>query len=128
MERVAYLDTHAVVWLYAGDLSLFPKKALRLIEDAEIKISPIVQLELQYLWEVERIKVKPEKILKALETNPGIKVCAEDFEKIVAASVHQSWTRDPFDRIITAQASLADAFLITKDESIHKHYKKTVWE
>ncbi len=128
MERVIYLDTHAVLWLYAGEISLFPAKALRLIEEADVKISPIVQLELQYLYEVERIKVAPERILNTLISAVNLKICSQNFEKVAAASLKQSWTRDPFDRIIVAQASLADAALVTKDELIRKHYKKAMWD
>ena len=42
-------------------------------------------------------------------------------------SVKETWTPDPFDRLIVAQARLLDASLITKDELIHKHYKKAIW-
>jgi PIN domain nuclease of toxin-antitoxin system len=38
------------------------------------------------------------------------------------------WTRDPFDRLIVAQASLFDAPLITKDADVHAHYRNVVWD
>jgi PIN domain nuclease of toxin-antitoxin system len=41
--------------------------------------------------------------------------------------VHQKWVRDPFDRLIVAQASANDAPLITKDEKIRRHYKRAIW-
>jgi PIN domain nuclease of toxin-antitoxin system len=37
------------------------------------------------------------------------------------------WTRDPFDRIIVAQATLKHSPLITKDETLRKHYKHCIW-
>jgi len=46
-----YLDTHVVVWLYSGELSLLSEKACQLIEENELLISPLVLLELQYLFE-----------------------------------------------------------------------------
>jgi PIN domain nuclease of toxin-antitoxin system len=41
--------------------------------------------------------------------------------------MHQKWVRDPFDRLIVAQASANDAPLITKDEKIRRHYKRAIW-
>ena len=56
-----YLDTHAVIWLYAGEIDLFPAKAKDAIEASELLISPAVLLELQFLKEIGRIKVSPSK-------------------------------------------------------------------
>jgi len=54
-----YLDTHVVVWLYAGDKKRFPAAVCKRIEDNELLISPIVLLELQYLKETGRLLVEP---------------------------------------------------------------------
>ena len=45
----------------------------------------------------------------------------------VEAAERLSWTRDPFDRLIVAQASLAGAPLVTKDRMIRKHFAKAAW-
>jgi PIN domain nuclease of toxin-antitoxin system len=39
-----------------------------------------------------------------------------------------TWTRDPFDRIITAQDMVSHAPLITKDGAILSHYKRAIWD
>ena len=53
MERAAviYLDTHILVWLYGGMVDLLSEKAKTLIESEDLVISPLVELELQYLFE-----------------------------------------------------------------------------
>jgi PIN domain nuclease of toxin-antitoxin system len=38
-----------------------------------------------------------------------------------------SWTRDPFDRLIVAQAAVRDAPLLTKDRAIRRRYRAAVW-
>ena len=45
----------------------------------------------------------------------------------IRQAIEQTWTRDPFDRIIVAQSKLADAPLLTKDNTIRKQYKKAFW-
>ncbi len=42
-------------------------------------------------------------------------------------SIKINWTRDVFDRIIVAQASIGDHKLLTRDRNILKHYKHAVW-
>jgi len=60
---VTYLDTHAVAALYRGDLSPFSAVALRVIDEEEdLRISPMVLLELEYLHEIKRIKVPARRI------------------------------------------------------------------
>ena len=127
MERLVYLDTHVVVWLYAGDLSVFSKRSCALIEESELTISPIVMLELQYLFEIGRTNVKPNRIIANLGESLGLKISTLNFEKVIQKSLKESWTRDPFDRIIIAEAKLAKFPLITKDRNIRKHYKMAVW-
>ena len=128
MEKLVYCDTHVIVLLYANELSLFPRQALRLLEHGNLFVSPVVLLELEYLYEVGKIKIDAEKIFKGLEKSIGLKTCHQDFSKIILESLKQSWTRDPFDRIIVAQASISKSSLITKDEFIHKHYSHAVWD
>lgn len=127
MEKLIYLDTHVVVWMYAGELSEFSSHLQETLAQNPLIISPIVLLELQYLLEIGRIKVGPEKIFKSLEKSVGLKICDLDFNKVVTESIKQTWTRDPFDRLIVAQAAIKKATLVTKDTTILKHYSKVVW-
>ncbi len=123
-----HLDTHVAVWLYAKELGLFSKRGLESIETNDLFISPMVTLELEYLYESGRIRVKSGVICDSLNQAVGLRVCDHSFAAVVRASLDQAWTRDPFDRIIVAQAKLADAPLLTKDSAIIKHYKKAFWD
>ena len=49
-----HLDTHVVVWLYAGRTDLLSAAAVEAIEEHSMAISPIVLLELEYLHEIGR--------------------------------------------------------------------------
>ncbi len=55
MENVVYLDTHVVIWLYSGNLELIPKPVQTILNLNDLLISPIVKLELEYLFEIKRI-------------------------------------------------------------------------
>ncbi len=128
MENIIFVDTHVVVWLYIGNIELFSKMALEKIRKKELFISPVVKLELRYLYEIGRINEKPEKILKSLNKEIGLKVSEDSFDDIINEAIKLSWTRDPFDRIITAHASINGVKLITKDASILSNYKHAIWD
>ena len=122
-----YLDTHLVLWLYAGSLDLISKEVLQAIDENELYISPIVELELQYLKEIQKIKKLPSEIIEALHKEINLKVCTKDFHSIIRESLSFHWTRDPFDRILVAHASLNKNSLLTKDDVIRAHYKHALW-
>jgi PIN domain nuclease of toxin-antitoxin system len=122
-----YLDTHILVWLYDGEVDLLSDKAKKLIEKNSLVISPIVKLELEYLHEIKRLKDNADKIFQYLNLNIGLELATDSFTDVVNKSIKEKWTRDPFDRIITAHARLSSLKLLTKDEKIHKHYNHAVW-
>ena len=123
-----HLDTHAVVWLYAKELSRFTRAGLESLEANELLISPMVALELEYLHETGRIQAKSRVICDSLEQAVGLRLCEGSFAPVIRLALDQTWTRDPFDRIIVAQAKLANAPLLTKDITIREHYKKAFWD
>ncbi|RME74691.1 MAG: PIN domain-containing protein [Chloroflexi bacterium] len=122
-----YLDTHVVVWLYAGLVDKFSQQARSLINEHEIFISPIVRLELQYLYEIQRLTVDANTIVSDLSSRIGLKVCDKPFNTVIVQALTSAWTRDPFDRIIVAQAELHHDVLISKDRTILEYYSKARW-
>jgi PIN domain nuclease of toxin-antitoxin system len=124
---VIYLDTHVVEATGQGKLQSLSKEARRLINrETEFRISPMVLLELEYLHEIGRIRVGARQVLSRFGTALPLRVCDLPFPDIALQAASESWTRDPFDRIIVAQARLAKAILITRDSLILAHYNKAV--
>lgn len=125
---ICYLDTNVVVWLGQGDLSRITTMARQHMESAELLISPIVLLELEYLYEVKRILLPSRDLHLKLEREIGIRVCDLDFPSIVNIALNEKWTRDPFDRIIVSQAKVKGlAHLVSADEEIRQWYPRAVW-
>ncbi len=123
-----YLDTHVVVWLYSGLTDRLSDLAKSLINDHELYVSPMVRLELQYLYEIERITVQSDIILTDLSNRIGLMVCGKDFNLIISQALGISWTRDPFDRLILASALLNGDLLLTKDINILSNYSYAKWD
>ena len=81
METI-YLDTHVVVWLFSKELNKISKKALDLIEESELLISPMVVLELEFLHEIGRLNYDSDTIVSSLAKTINLKVCKSSFENI----------------------------------------------
>ncbi len=122
-----YLDTHIVVWLYAGLIDKLSVRAVEAIENNQILISPIVQLELQYLKEIDRITAESSLIVESLNCSIGLKICDLSFFHVVTEAIDQNWTRDPFDRLIVAQSQARKLPLLTKDQTILEKCSLAFW-
>ena len=122
-----FLDTHVVVWLYARLYNKLSPLTEKLINDNDLYCSPMVKLELKYLHEIERITELPNPILDGLENEIGLRIRNIELNQLIDRSLEIEWTRDPFDRIIVAQANLEEAFLITKDNTILKNFDLARW-
>jgi len=122
-----FLDTHVIVWLYQKELDRFTAKALNILEDESLYISPSVLLELEYLYEIKRISENSKTIIDYLTGRIGLETDPVSFLPIAERARTMKWTRDPFDRIIAAQADFHDAGLLSKDRIILKYYSKAFW-
>lgn len=121
-----HLDTHVVVWLYAGDAERLAPVLPRLASSL-LTISPMVALELQYLHEVGRVTEPAEPVIADLIQRYGLQFSKVPFMRVVHRALTLSFTRDPFDRLIAAQAAVEDVPLLTKDASIREALPLAVW-
>ena len=123
------IDTHAALWFLAEDESL-SKKAKAIIET-----SPNIYISTASLWEIS-IKYSMHKLDIIL---PDLSIFIDDYIKQtysilnirpnhIKAVVDLPFIhRDPFDRMLVAQAKVEDMTLITCDQYIPKYPIKTVW-
>ena len=124
---MTYLDTHAAVMLYQGDTRRFSRETLQVLAaDDDLRISPMAYLELEYLREIKRIKISASRIVQVLQADLGMKICDLPFAAVVARALAEKWTRDPFDRLIVAQAKLHNATLVTCDREILRRYAQAI--
>ena len=125
---ICYVDTQVAVWLAEANLQKLSQKALALIQAADLRISPMAVVDLEYLYEIHRIIVTPQHILVKLNAEVGLNVCDHPFPIIAEVALRETWTRDPFDRIIVAHArSNGSAPLLTEDEVIRANYPNARW-
>jgi PIN domain nuclease of toxin-antitoxin system len=125
---IAYLDTNIVLFITHGELKRITKRAEQALERYDLLLSPMVMLELNYLFEAKRIVVRADTIFAELYNSLDLRICQVPFDRIVQTAAKESWTRDVFDRVIVSQAKANDeAPLITSDAVIASHYSNVIW-
>ena len=123
-----YLDTQVVVWLAAGAIDKISPAATESIRKSDLLISPMVLLELEYLYEIKRLLKPPLALLNQVDTQIGLAVADASFSAVLHTALFETWTHDPFDRVIVAQARTdGHALLATSDIKIRDNYPRAVW-
>ncbi len=125
--QIVHLDTHILIWLYEGHVERLTKATRRAIEKWTPVASAAAVFELEVLHEVGRRKNTAKKLISALSSEIGLEICNLPFRAVVDHALAEAWTRDPFDRLIVANAKAAGAQLVTADETILRHYSRALW-
>ena len=84
-------------------------------------------LELEVLSELRRIANDSAEIIADLGSEFGLTVASTPFIAVIEAARTFAWTRDPFDRLIVANAIADGARLLTADATILANFKDAVW-
>ncbi|TKK64138.1 type II toxin-antitoxin system VapC family toxin [Ilyomonas limi] len=123
------LDTHAFIWFLNGDSQL-PAAIKNLIADTSNKCF----LSIGSIWEIA-IKVSLNKLelqgdfnhIAGFLIDNDIEVLPITFEHIQRLLRLEFHHRDPFDRIIIAQALTENLTLATKDGIFYKYGVNITW-
>jgi PIN domain nuclease of toxin-antitoxin system len=110
---VILLDTNALIWVQQAH----PRTRKLIRSESSLYISPAILLELQFLQEAGRIRLK----------SAGIQAIVDDDRWLVddppatawfLKAAELGWTRDPFDRLIAAHAQLRGWRVATADRKL----------
>jgi PIN domain nuclease of toxin-antitoxin system len=99
-----------------------------LLDTEDLYIGSMVLLELQYLYEIGKIAFDGKTILAELQSDLGLRVLDQYWQAVCTAALQLSWTKDPFDRTITAQALVEGQRLLTRDRLIREHCSSAFWD
>jgi len=123
---VIHLDTHTAFRAYARRSRLSPT-ARRLIAGGSCRISPMVVIEIEMLFEIGRIPQASDAVIAGLARQFDLTVSDIPFIQVVESARTFTWTRDPFDRLIVANAMAEGARLVTADATILANFRDAVW-
>jgi PIN domain nuclease of toxin-antitoxin system len=127
VAAVILLDTHLLVWLYGGELRRIPQAVQRRLNREQLALSPFTELELGYLYEIGKVTVPAVAVLEELSARLELVLADVPAASVCKAALHLTWTRNPFDRLLAAHATVSGMSLVTKDEMLRQHLPLAWW-
>lgn len=124
------LDTHSFLWFLEGNTNL-SLKARKIIENSNNTLF----VSIASIWEIA-IKISLDKLklgvtledLKTEIVKNNFEIMPLDFEHIIELTSLEQLHKDPFDRIILAQAISEKCVIISKDSNFSFYKKaKILW-
>lgn len=123
------LDTHAFLWFINGDSKISLKARSAIERPGNIKYISIASF-----WEIA-IKLSIGKLeldmpfleLKSHIMNNGFEILPLLFEHTFELTKMNLFHKDPFDRIIIAQAVIEKLIIIGKDSNFGRYDIKMLW-
>ena len=119
------LDTHIVLWVLAGSQRIEPIRDVILSDESEVHISVASWWELAIKIGLGKIAVDLPEIRSAAADSGFVElpVKGEHTEALLALPPYH---KDPFDRLLLAQATFEPMRLITADSKLGQ-YSELVW-
>ena len=126
------LDAHTLLWLVAGDPKLSTQAKTSIADPANVLL-----LSVESIWELAIKTTKPKQKLELSEplktyltrwtTTYQINVLAIEFPHALKVAELADHHRDPFDRILIAQAMVENMALVSGDEKFNMYPVPVIW-
>jgi len=124
------LDTHTAIW-FVTDNKQLPKSVKQLIENPEnhcfISIATLWEMGIKYSLGKLKLKAELNKIFE-LFFDSGLILIPITPEHILTNTTLPFLHRDPFDRLIIAQAKREGYTIISKDREFENYEVNLVWD
>jgi len=112
------LDTNAFLW-WVVDSPRLSKSAREAISSEDVLVSSATGFEIAMKRESGKLRFDDDIVLQV--TKNGFRALDVTIEHAVAAGELPLHHRDPFDRILIAQAQLEQLIVVTSDPMFHRY-------
>jgi len=121
------LDTHALLWWLSDDLRLSRPARSAIADPAnQLMASAAVGYEIAYKQNLGRLPALPEMLPERLRRE-GIGTLPITLDHAIAAAALPGPHRDPWDRIMMAQALAEDCRVVTVDRIFSDYGVPILW-
>ena len=124
------IDTHALLWWAQGDPRL-SERARALMSDTDndlwISMASVWELSIKVGLNKLRLKDSVVSMIRRLVADEGFQLMTIQLTHFEALADLEHHHRDPFDRMLVAQARLEEHSIVTKDDMIGKYPVQTIW-
>lgn len=121
------LDTHTVLWWFSDDPRLPATARTAIAHPAnQLIVSAVVGYEIAYKQKLGRLPPLPE-ILQRRLLREGVDTLPISMDHALAAGALRGPHRDPWDRIMIAQARAGELTVVTVDKVFSDYSVPVIW-
>ena len=124
------LDTHAFIW-WANEPDKLSDRVYSLLKSREnqIILSVASAWEMQIKMQLGKLKLETplQDLIKSQQITNELKILIVNLKHVLALDKLSYHHKDPFDRILIAQANIEDFTIVSKDDIFSKYHVKVVW-
>lgn len=125
------LDTHSFLW-WDGEPARMPARVLEMCQDRANR----VLLSVASVWEMEiklqlgklKLRLPLATIIESQRELNGIEVLPVALSHVLELENLPAHHKDPFDRLLIAQARIEGAAVVTGDAAISKYPVEVLWQ
>jgi PIN domain nuclease of toxin-antitoxin system len=124
------LDTCAFLWFQADSPQLSPIARAHILDSAnEVYLSAVSVWEIARKYAQGRISLpsNPSTLIPAVRENSGIASLSLTEADALAAEKLQMFHKDPFDRMLIAQAIMGGLAIVTPDRAFEPYPVRVIW-
>ena len=124
------LDTHTFIW-WDSEPQRLSQQVLKMCQDPDnVLLASVASLwEMQIKLQLGKLKLnKPlTELVSGQQAINYIEILDVKLEHVLALAKLPSHHKDPFDRLLIAQADIEEAILVSKDQIFTEYEVKVVW-
>jgi len=124
------LDTCAFLWFQADSPHLSPAARAQILDPAnEVYLSAVSVWEIARKYAQGRISLPshPSTLILAVREDSGIESLSLTESDALAAEKLQLFHKDPFDRMLIAQALMSGLVIVTSDRAFAPYPVRVIW-
>jgi len=124
------LDTHAFIW-WDSDPAKLPAHVLALCQDR----TNVILLSVTSVWEMQiklqlgklKLQMPLAEVVKSQQATNGVVVLPITLAHVLGIESLPAHHKDPFDRLLIAQAQVENAALVSGDPVFASYDVKVIW-
>lgn len=122
------LDTHAFLW-WCEDSSELSAKARRVIasEDCFVSLASFWEIAIKISLQKLRVPGVPDRYLADQMSLNGFEQLEISFRQVLRCASMEHHHRDPFDRLLIAQAQDESLPIVSRDPSFDAYAIRRIW-
>lgn len=123
-------DTHTFIW-WDGEPAKLSPQALALCQDRQkvllLSVVSVGQMQVKLQLGKLRLTLSLKEIIETQQQTNNIEILPVTLAHVLALENLPTHHKDPFDRLLVAQAIVEKAVLISSDQNVAKYPVNVVW-